>query len=271
MEKTLNFKKDGKVLRGILHLPEHISGRVPALVMCHGFMGNKIGMHRLFVKAARNFANAGYAIYRFDFSGCGDSDGEHEDITLDQQILEVQAAIKALSMQPGIDTSRIFLLGLSLGGCVAALALPLIHDLKGVVLWAPVARPEYDLKNLIGETTFASVLANQVSDFEGFALGNPLLESLKRHDPLSTLAKFLGPVLIIHGTGDKEISYNNANDFAEKRKQEGLLLQTEVRFIRNADHTFSSLAWEKELFAKTIRWLNAKNTNFELQSCSLSI
>lgn len=86
MEQFVEFAANGKTIRGILHTPEHQKNKsqdqIPGLVLCHGFTGNKIGLHRLFVKAARYFSHLGFAVLRFDFSGCGDSDGNYEDITI---------------------------------------------------------------------------------------------------------------------------------------------------------------------------------------------
>ncbi len=96
MEQFVSFAAGGKTLRGVLHLPETGAAVCPAIVFCHGFKGNKIGLHRIFVKAARFFCQAGYAVLRFDFSGSGESDGVHEEITVDGQVAEVQAAIELL-------------------------------------------------------------------------------------------------------------------------------------------------------------------------------
>lgn len=146
MEHFVSFVVSGKTLRGTLHIPAGGNRQCPAIALCHGFTGNKIGLHRIFVKAARFFCQAGYAVLRFDFSGCGESDGVHEEITVDGQVAEVQAAIELLKEMPWIKSDAIYLAGLSMGGAAAALAAPRVPDLAGLVLWAPVANLYDEIK-----------------------------------------------------------------------------------------------------------------------------
>ncbi|HIE24547.1 MAG TPA: alpha/beta fold hydrolase [Anaerolineales bacterium] len=46
--------------------------RVPAVLICHGFAGNRVESHFIFVKVARRLANAGFFVLRFDFRGFGE-------------------------------------------------------------------------------------------------------------------------------------------------------------------------------------------------------
>lgn len=256
MENLIEIKSNrGNGLRGVLHLPPGNCAKVPGIVMCHGFMGTKIGLHRLFVKAARYFSHAGYAVLRFDYSGCGDSDGEHATITIEQQIKETEAAINFLAQNPEVDADQIFLLGLSLGGCVTALTIPQSVSLAGKVLWAPVARPFKDIQGIISREFVLEVKGKGIGNFQGHAIGRNFLESLAKHDPLAVLGKFPEPVLLLHGTGDNEITHQNTYDYALIRSRAGLDNKTSTDFIKGADHTFTSFAWEEELFQKSLCWL----------------
>ena len=79
-ELPVSFKSEGKQLVGMLHLPD--KKKAPCVIMCHGYQGNKFGNHkRVFVKTARYFAKNGIASLRFDFLGCGDSEGRPEEVT----------------------------------------------------------------------------------------------------------------------------------------------------------------------------------------------
>lgn len=255
MEKYVGFEVAGKTLRGILHLPEAGSGRYPAIVLCHGFTGNKIGLHRIFVKAARHFQQAGYAVLRFDFSGCGDSDGDHFQITINDQVAETLAALEYVRALPGIDRDSIYLAGLSMGGAVAALSAARAPGLAGLILWAPVTNMYDDIRGIVGGELFSDAWSAGSADYMGFALGRPFLESLQVNFPLQAAANFQGPALIIHGTGDEELRHQNAGFYQEARKD--LPYATDVYLISGADHTFSALKWEKEVLEVTQNWLKA--------------
>jgi len=76
--------------------------------------------HWIFVKCARALARAGIASLRFDFYGSGESDGEFREVTLQGEIADARAAMDFFRRQKGIDPKRLGLLGLSLGGAIAA-------------------------------------------------------------------------------------------------------------------------------------------------------
>lgn len=260
MEHPVSFPVAGRTIRGVLHIPEDGQDQYPAVVLCHGFTGNKIGLHRIFVKAARFFCRAGYTTLRFDYSGCGDSDGDHTGITIDGQIVETLAALGFLKEVPEVKRDETYLIGLSMGGAVASLAAARVSNLAGLVLWAPVADMYEEIRGIVGAGLFADVQAHGTADFEGFALGRPFVESLRNNFPIEAAAGFKGPLLAIHGTGDREIPYQNAGRYREVRKE--LPYATDVHLIPGADHTFSGLKWEHEVFETTAKWL--KNNAGEL-------
>lgn len=254
MEHQVSFDVSGKTLRGILHVPDKSNTRMPAIVLCHGFMGNKTGLHRIFVKAARTFKSAGYVVLRFDFSGCGDSDGNHEDITIDGQIKEVQAAVKFLHSYPFVKKDETFLIGLSMGGAVAALAASLEPAVAGLALWAPVARMFEDIRGIVGEAIFSKIESKGIGDYLGFELGYKFIRSLKNNHPLLAAKNFTKPVFVVHGTGDREISCKNAALYEKLREEVPAV--TEVHYLGGADHTFSAPRWEQEVFNLTLEWLS---------------
>lgn len=259
MERFVEFAANGKTIRGILHTPEQSknksAGKNPGLVLCHGFTGNKIGLHRIFVKAARYFSSLGFAVLRFDFSGCGDSDGNYEDITIDGQVQETIAAINYISSLSDIAKDKVYLTGLSMGGAVASLTAPEAKTLAGLVLWAPVANLYEDILGIVGSRLLEEIRDKGIAEYQGFALGRPFVQSLQNNFPLLSISNYQGPVLILHGTEDVEISPGNAELY---RQAGNKLNSTVVSLITGADHTFSSSAWEEEIFKITAKWLSEK-------------
>ena len=253
MEQSVSFDVLGKTIRGVLHSPDNGGTDKPGVVLCHGFTGNKIGLHRILVKAARVFCRSGFHVLRFDFSGCGDSDGEHWDITIDGQVLEALAATDFLGSQPGVRQDAVFLAGLSMGAAVAALAARRATGLAGLVLWAPVANLYEDIRGIVGGDIFTDVWATGFADFKGFELGKQFLESLQRNHPLISAREFAGAAFIVHGTWDEEVPIGNAGLYRETRTD--LPYETDVYLVEGADHTFSAAKWENEVFEVTANWL----------------
>jgi len=118
--EQISFEGPLGTLRGLLHRPDGVDP-TPAVMLLHGFTGQHIESDRLFVQVARALADAGFAALRFDFYGSGDSDGDFEEFTLDTELADACAGFDWLSTQSGIDPNRIGVVGLSLGGAIAAL------------------------------------------------------------------------------------------------------------------------------------------------------
>jgi uncharacterized protein len=64
--------------------------------------------------------NPGFAVLRVDDRGIGSSSGSADFTTFDDAVADARAAVTALRSQPGIDPRRLFLVGHSEGGLVAA-------------------------------------------------------------------------------------------------------------------------------------------------------
>src|SRR6266568_7542966 len=143
METLVQFQNPRrKWLRGMLHFPGVSLGRrrrVPGVVFFHGFTGDRMESHWIFVKCARALAKAGIASLRFDFYGSGESEGEFRDASLLGEIADARAAVNFFRWQ-GIDAERLGMLGLSLGGVIAAILAP-DCDARALVLWSAPARP----------------------------------------------------------------------------------------------------------------------------------
>jgi uncharacterized protein len=69
-------------LFGILHSPVPRSDRKLCIVLLSPGVKSRVAPHRLYVKMARRYVSMGYTVFRFDFSGLGDSQGENTESSL---------------------------------------------------------------------------------------------------------------------------------------------------------------------------------------------
>ena len=101
IESFVEFpNRAGKTLRGMMHRPAGARHRrVPAVTMFHGFTGNRMESHWIFVKCSRALAQAGIASLRFDFYGSGESAGDFREVTLRGEIADGRAAVAFLRRQ----------------------------------------------------------------------------------------------------------------------------------------------------------------------------
>ena len=243
-------------LSGVLHLPAGADQRkVPLIVFVHGFIGSKVGEHRLFVKAARYFTDKGYAVFRFDFSGCGESDGDYADVTVTKQLSEVQAVLNVVSKLPQVDPNNIILIGHSLGGAVASLTAAKDRRVRQLILWSPVGQPYEDITKIIGAHAVETAARHRVVDIQGFYVSQTFLTDLKNHHPFKAIRSYSGAALIIHAQEDKDIPKEHAARYSVALQQRPISEQVDTHYIKDADHTFSSYLFEHELFEESAEWL----------------
>jgi fermentation-respiration switch protein FrsA (DUF1100 family) len=116
---------DGERLHG-WWIAATAASRLGHLVHFHGNAGNI--SHRLAEAAA--LSAAGFDVLLFDYRGYGRSTGRPHEEGLYQ---DARAVLAAVSQRRGVDASRVFYVGESLGGAVA-LALALERPPRGLVL-----------------------------------------------------------------------------------------------------------------------------------------
>lgn len=243
-------------LSGVLHLPLSLSHqKVPLIILLHGFVGNKVGEHRLFVKAARYFTQKGYAVFRFDFSGCGESDGDYGDVTVTKQLSEVQAVLNYVSTLNTVDISEFILIGHSLGGAVAALTASEDHRIRKLILWSPVGNPYEDISKILGDHAMETIESKGKVDYRGHYVSKAFMNDLKNQHPLKTIRSYDKEAFIIHADKDEDIPKEHTDRYMDALQQRFTKSVVNTHYIEGADHTFSSYTFEHELFLKSIEWL----------------
>jgi dipeptidyl aminopeptidase/acylaminoacyl peptidase len=243
----------GFTLRGMMHRPQSVptGRRLPAVALCHGFTGTRVEGHQLFVKTARALADAGVVAVRFDFAGSGESDGEFVDMTPETEVLDAVNILQWLGAQPGVDRSRLGMVGLSLGGLVTACAASRTNLPAAIALWAATAHMGQRMQERTTPESTAQLQEKGYVDLRGNLVGREFLENALQINPLQEARQFTGKVLIVHGTEDQSVPVSEAGEFAEAFER----CDPKVLLIDGADHTFSSEDWEKQVIGTTVDWM----------------
>ncbi len=251
IERYVEFPtRTGKTLRGMMHLPAPpLKQPAPAVVLFHAFTGHRMESHWLFVKCSRALAKAGIASLRFDFYGSGESDGEFREVTLSGEIADGRTAVAFLRGQAEIEPERVGLLGLSLGGAVAATLAPSVHA-KVLVLWSAVAHPAR-LRQLIEKSAKKIPGKPGAMEVDAREFNPRLAEDVLKVEPIRHIARYKGPTLIIHPEKDETIPVSHARDFFRASTAEA----KELVIIAGADHVYTSVPWEQEVIVRSVEWV----------------
>lgn len=131
------FGTDDRRLFGIYEAPRR-SSRRRAVLLCHPWGAEYIHAYRAMRQLAKMLSADGNHVLRFDYYGTGDSAGDMTETDLDGWQADIRTAIEELC--DTAETSKVSLVGLRLGGALAAQAAvaPGLSP-ESLVLWDPVA------------------------------------------------------------------------------------------------------------------------------------
>lgn len=234
----------------MLHLPDRVPA--PAVVLCHGFGGSRMEFANIFVDLARLLTERGLAAYRFDFAGCGESDGDFADLTVSDQVDQAGAALELVKAHSAVDAERMSLMGMSLGGLTASLAAAK-SPVRSLALWAPAAvavranTPDEDPR-------WRAIEERGYIDRGGTPIYRRFVEDGFGIDPWTDAAAYAGPVLLATGTEDELITAGVLDRYRRLYAD-----RLEEHRFDDVGHTFESVAARKRLLEATAEFL-ARNT-----------
>jgi len=237
-----------------MHIPENArnSQKLPSVILCHGFSGDKTGKYRLRVRIARELCKNGFAVLRFDFSGHGDSEGEMEDVSINRELDDLECAINFLKKQPEINRERIGIVGHSFGGEIVILETAKNKELKAVVLLAPVVDPKL---NKLMDGRFEENLA--LAEKQGFSerashkIKKQYYMDVQKFKPLIEVKKINAPLLVLHGTADDKVDIPGSAELIKNANEPKKLV-----IIDTADHDFVGYDNTMRVIKETAEWFN---------------
>jgi hypothetical protein len=249
-ETPVIIRNEGMRMVGMVHYPEAPSAP-PAVVFYHGCTGSRTEAHWLFVKLSRHLAARGIMSLRFDFRYSGESEGRFEDMTLTGEISDGLCAFEFIERECGADPARIGVLGLSMGGAVAAVVAGRLGGrVKSCALLNPVACPSEDIA-FIARTKNVDVSRFPI-DFNAFLFGKTFFDDLPGIRPLEEITRARCPVLVVNGTADATISPSRSREYLDALRAHGV--RTELFTVEGADHSFASDLWERAVMEEVGDW-----------------
>jgi len=260
MIEPVSFRNHGQQLVGILHVPDTLESgeKAPGIVMFHGFTGNKSEAHRLFVYVARALCDSGFIVLRFDFRGSGDSDGEFDDMTVPGEVSDAEKALTFLASQESVDRERIGVIGLSMGGRVAAILASRDRRARFAVLYSAALGPLRErFLSQIEEATLQKLDSGEaIKVGDGWYLRKAFFDSIDDPVPLDIMGNIEVPVLLVHSDTDQVVPIDDSRkgyEIVQGRVND----KNEFYKVKGGDHTFSERKHTNEVIAKTLDWVKS--------------
>ena len=263
MQERVTFPSDGLKLSGIVHVPDgHRDGeRRAAIIMMHGFGANKNGGPEW---VCRQFESWGYVALRFDYRGCGESEGERGRVIAMEEVSDARNAVTYMAVRPDVDTNRIALCGSSLGAGVAVYAAGVDQRVAAVILENGLGSGERIIRSMHTEESWNRFLqmmedgirhrektgtSKIIHRFDIFEMPKELQVNLTSNNSLmqftaETAVSFFmfrpeemigkispRPILILHSARDRVCNYEEAFSLARHAKP-----PFELHLLDGADH-----------------------------------
>ena len=232
-EKNVRFGEHG--LAGVFHSPREKAST--CVITCHGLYSSKDS--EKYIDIARRFCGEGLAVLRFDFRGCGESVGLFEDTSVTGRMEDLEDALDLVQEQ-GYESVGV--MGSSLGGTVAVLTAAKDKRVKALVTWATPCR--------LDELFRGEVIRGL----------EKLRQDVSKHNVAKAVKEVHCPILIIHGSLDKQVPLFHAEGLYENANE-----PKNIQIIESADHRITNPIHRRRAVELTLDWfkkyLKMKNTD----------
>jgi pimeloyl-ACP methyl ester carboxylesterase len=161
------FGATGRRLFGVYDAPRSAQIR-RGVVICYPIGLEYYCAHRACCALARQIAEAGMDVLRFDYPGTGDSEGEVCDFSDRDWVASIGQAVEELRDMTGL--SKVGLVGLRFGAALAVRSAEQRDDVDRVVLWDPTLDPDECIGDA-GRDLYSSELLEGLRELGARGLG----------------------------------------------------------------------------------------------------
>ncbi len=270
---------DNEIVRGVLFTPGN-AGKLPTVLFTHGLLS----CHKEWGNYPAQLCDQGYVTLAIDLRGHGASAGLRGFISPSRGVEDIRRGLDFLSTLPQVDTSRLALLGHSLGAALSVCATAAEARVKTLIAIAPPASIRQELK--LGEATLYAMVGAAGNVYKALthkslylpyrvgindifyhesarqaARANDFLQHTAPHETAGTLVQELDtlscaanvhvPTLIMRGEHDHVVS-------TTQLVYERLAGPKEFVQVLDSGHSLMMDAHGAEAFETVVNWL-AKN------------
>ena len=216
-----SYLSEGNKIYALLTVPQ---GEIPdsgwpVIIFNHGYIPpSQYRTTERYVAYVDGFARNGYIVFRSDYRGHGNSEGQPTGgYGSPAYTIDVLNAVAAMKAYPESDPDRIGMWGHSMGGHITVRSMVTTDDIKAGVIWAGVVVSYPDLierwrrGNNAGNNIFPTPNPNSRRGrwrrelFETYGTPEDNPDFWAAISPTSFLDDVSGPIQLHHGTADTSV------------------------------------------------------------------
>ena len=229
--EPFSFSKGEKTIYGEICKPVHAEGKMPIVIVSHGYNSCCEHMRHIPEKLAKR----GIASYCYDFCGGGTntkSTGKTTEMSICTEQDDLRDVLEQVEQMPWVDTAKIYLMGESQGGFVTGLTAPEFGEkIQGLFLIYPAfCIPDHWLDKKKDPTITEFDLMNMT-------ISRKYIEDVPEYDVFAHAANYEGEVYIFHGEKDPVVNVQYSQKLVSTYKNATLLV------CPNQEHWFEEKYW----------------------------
>ncbi|NOU76781.1 alpha/beta fold hydrolase [Paenibacillus sp. LMG 31458] len=251
--EEVEFKslKNDNTIRGSFFPASGLSGKASnkTIIVVHGYTSNRLVKGRT-PKLVEHFVPKGYNVLAFDLSSQGKSDGDLITLGLNEKY-DLLGAVSYLKSRDHTG-DNIGVIGFSMGAATSLLAASESDDIEAVIADSPFRNAGLFLRE--GLPFFSGLPAIPFSYTSTWMANWVFKVDLDSISPMDAVKKMQDkPVLLIHGTGDQQISYKNTEAIFESLKDDPY---AEAWYPHNTEHIDAINHYPTEYFQRVDRFMD---------------
>ncbi len=241
LDRGINYRRyyvyylsEGLKIYALLTIPngEKPEGGFPAIVFNHGYIPPDVyKTTERYIAYVDQLARAGYVIFRIDYRGHDQSEGEASGAYGDPGYqVDVMNALTSIKQHPDVNPEKIGMWGHSMGGYLTLRAMVISDDIKAGVIWAGVVASYTDL--LYNWRRTGAFTPSPSSTGRGWRTSYIEQYGTPEQNPVfwdsisatSYLADLSGPMELHHGTADEDVPVEFSIRLAELGREYGQIV-----------------------------------------------
>lgn len=218
-------------IRGVLDVPDN-PVRHPCVILSHGLISSKESSKS--VALADAFCRAGIASCRFDYHGCGESEGNLRETTLTARLKNLETVVEYVKRHERLDPQAIGLLGSSFGGSTTLLHAAHDRTVRCAILLATPYKLEKRPDDELDQVGFTDIY-----------------EDFSKYDLIAEAGK-VQYGLVIHGDTDQTVPWEEGMAIYLN-----LLEPKRFELVKGGDHIFSDPAQRDNVIQLSVDWFKS--------------
>ncbi|MCB1532322.1 MAG: alpha/beta hydrolase [Alphaproteobacteria bacterium] len=245
MSETIDIHaSQDRILKAIHRVPAESSlssADDTLFLMSHSFPGNKDGSNDIFYDLEHLLVEKGYHTLRFDYYGCGGSDGQEQDFSLGGACEDFKHVIY---WAEGKGYKNFAFIGEGLGATLSIMNVDLNVKMM-ILLWPVLDTNDYSENRFdLHQSLTGEAVQKGYFECDGHKVGMTLLKELRKNTLHYALKEVFMPVLIIQGVRDEIVPLEHLQIAKENMRSKRI----EIFSFHDGGHAMDQLNHRSMIF-----------------------